>query len=115
MDAVAEVEHGHAVGDELLRWGADIITRVVRPHDVVGRLGGDEFAVLLPATATAQGEEIARRILAALAERIGATAGVASATDDVADEDGLHRRADDRLYHAKAAGTGAVAGPSSTY
>jgi diguanylate cyclase (GGDEF)-like protein len=96
---------GHAAGDELLRWCVDVITGVVRPSDAVGRLGGDEFAVLLPGIPAAEGGEVARRIVSALAERIGCAAGVAGAPDDGRDPDGLHRAADQRLYLAKPAAT----------
>lgn len=44
-------EHGHTVGDTLLRVVAHTIRANVRSIDLAARLGGDEFAVMLPHTA----------------------------------------------------------------
>jgi diguanylate cyclase (GGDEF)-like protein len=41
--------HGHAVGDELLRFLAEALRAIVRPEDAVCRLGGEEFAVVMDA------------------------------------------------------------------
>ncbi len=57
---------GHAVGDDLLRLIAHVATRHVRATDVIARLGGDEFACLLPETATAEAEQVIRRMKEAL-------------------------------------------------
>ncbi|HTL53359.1 MAG TPA: diguanylate cyclase [Planctomycetota bacterium] len=40
-------EHGHSVGDELLRRVGQTLRQGVRGEDIVARLGGDEFAILL--------------------------------------------------------------------
>jgi diguanylate cyclase (GGDEF)-like protein/putative nucleotidyltransferase with HDIG domain len=42
--------HGHAVGDEVLRAVAQVLTAQTRVHDVSCRGAGDEFAVLMPET-----------------------------------------------------------------
>ncbi|VVD60197.1 GGDEF domain-containing protein [Pandoraea anhela] len=51
--------YGHAAGDFALARVASLISRSVRPDDVVGRIGGEEFAVLLPG---ATKEEAARLV-----------------------------------------------------
>jgi diguanylate cyclase (GGDEF)-like protein len=39
-------EHGHGVGDELLRQVGEVIRGCCRPYDTPCRIGGDEFAVV---------------------------------------------------------------------
>ena len=67
-----------------------------------GRLGGDEFALLLPGVSADEARAVAARTVAALAERIGAAAGVACHPADGGDGDELHRHADADLYAVKA-------------
>jgi diguanylate cyclase (GGDEF)-like protein len=52
-------EHGHPVGDELLKWAGEFLETHLRTHDVACRTGGDEFSVLLPDTTS---EDVARLI-----------------------------------------------------
>ena len=95
--------HGHAAGDELLRWVAHTITGALRQFDAVGRLGGDEFAVVLPGTARTEALDPAARIQAALSERITATTGLATFPVDGAAREELHHHADAELYAGKRA------------
>ncbi|MDH5395621.1 MAG: DUF484 family protein [Gammaproteobacteria bacterium] len=60
--------YGHAVGDKVLRYVADIIKKQMRMSDVLARYGGEEFAVLLTNTDTVLAEEIAERIRITIAE-----------------------------------------------
>jgi diguanylate cyclase (GGDEF)-like protein len=89
---------GHPAGDELLVWTSGALHQLVRPGDAVARLGGDEFALILPGASLATGREVADRVRRALAERIQATPGSATAPADGSDIETLVRIADERLY-----------------
>jgi diguanylate cyclase (GGDEF)-like protein len=54
--------HGHLVGDDVLRALATELRNQVRESDVVGRFGGEEFTVLLPRTDTTGACRIAERL-----------------------------------------------------
>jgi diguanylate cyclase (GGDEF)-like protein len=94
-------EHGHAAGDELLCWVVRAAGGVLRPADALGRLGGDEFAAVLPGADQTEAEHVAERLRAALAERIGTSAGTAAFPVSAQDLEGLLRVADARLYDDK--------------
>ena len=122
-------QHGHAVGDELLRQFAQRLTLLVRPTDAVARLGGDEFAVLLTGVREAgHASAVADKVLAAahrpfdagaLQLHIGASVGVAFGANPAAGASGsaeLLARADAELYRAKGAGRGRQSGaPGSQF
>ena len=59
--------HGHGIGDEILRYVADVLRGAVRGSDVVCRLGGEEFAVIMGGA----GGRNARSLAARLLKRIG--------------------------------------------
>jgi diguanylate cyclase (GGDEF)-like protein len=61
---------GHAAGDAVLVYVADVLRAAVRPADVLGRLGGDEFAVLLADTGAAEAEQVVQRLLDALRDAV---------------------------------------------
>jgi len=110
-------QHGHPMGDEILRMVAKRLKRLVRPTDAVARLGGDEFAIVLKnVTERAGAEGVADKVIAAahapfhvgqLTLQIGASVGLAMghANDDTSWQS-LIARADAQLYQAKAAGRG---------
>ncbi|XVU27669.1 putative bifunctional diguanylate cyclase/phosphodiesterase [Actinoplanes sp. CA-054009] len=109
---------GHAAGDQLLTTVGERISAVVGPLSTVARTGGDEFAVLLEQVdAQADAEQIAGRIVAALAEPIevtdatgathlvrgAASVGVATSAEAAGITE-LLRRADVAMYGAKTEG-----------
>ncbi|WP_045747157.1 putative bifunctional diguanylate cyclase/phosphodiesterase [Actinoplanes rectilineatus] len=100
---------GHGVGDALLIAVAGRLTTAVRAEDTVARLGGDEFVVILDDLEPRTAEQIAHRMIGALAEPVvadghellvRASIGIADgrAGEDPAD---LLRRADIAMYAAK--------------
>ncbi len=113
-------EHGHQLGDEVLRAVASTLVRSVRKADVVARYGGEELAVVLTNTGAAGAFVLAERLRAAV-ERARVTSGerglsctasfgVASAEDAVSVSSAatLIGRADAALYAAKRAGRNRV-------
>ena len=108
---------GHAAGDAVLRMAASRITKTVREKDLVARLGGDEFAVVaqdVPGRATASA--LAERLVTVLREpfflegqrvQIGASVGVAIASESDASGDVLLKQADLAMYAGKTAGRNA--------
>jgi diguanylate cyclase (GGDEF)-like protein len=61
-------DHGHPVGDDVLRAVASACDAVVREGDCLARIGGDEFAVIAPGARSAG----VARIVASLEDAIGA-------------------------------------------
>ncbi|MGH2976799.1 MAG: GAF domain-containing protein, partial [Gaiellaceae bacterium] len=59
--------HGHAVGDELLRFLAEALRTIVRPDDAICRLGGEEFAIVMVACGGQDAVRVAERIQTRLA------------------------------------------------
>ena len=91
-------QNGHAAGDELLRWVADVLRATLRTDDVVGRLGGDEFAAIVVGGDPLY---VMGRVVAALAERVSASAGAAVFPHDGDSPDTLHAVADAAMYADK--------------
>lgn len=105
---------GHAVGDQLLIQVADRLNACVRRREPLARLGGDEFIVLLPqCRGEADARNLARRILAAIAEpyaveghvcHLSASIGIVMFPSDTDDVTSLLKKADMSMYAAKAEG-----------
>lgn len=109
--------YGHAIGDEVLAHLASVIEKTTRATDFVARYGGEEFAVLLPEVDEPDSPEVvAEKIRAAVAAAVFPTVGqmtvsIGIGVAEPADRDSLAllKRADLRLYEAKAAGRNKVA------
>lgn len=118
-------EHGHTIGDEVLRQVAHRIAGTLRMTDVLTRYGGEEFAVLQPSTETEKALSVAERIRLAVADapvhlpsgsdlRVTISIGVAAhgPNAQMSNEeqvDALTNAADAALYDAKNGGRNRVA------
>ena len=112
-------EHGHQVGDDVLRQVAAVLVEHARVIDVPARYGGEEFAVVLPECDGEEGLQVAERLRRALAAAptavpITVSAGVATFPVAAASTEALIRAADDALYEAKRAGRDRVQGAPAT-
>ncbi len=105
-------EHGHPVGDEVLRAFGEVLRRAGREADAAARVGGEEFWVLLPDTELDGALPLAERILHEVRSlrlpespvRITVSIGIAAAAARSESIEALMRRLDAALYRAKAGG-----------
>ncbi len=112
-------EHGHEVGDRVLKHVADLLRSSVRDVDLPARLGGEEFVVLMPETPLKQAGDAAERIRRSIEARplisngrplrITASVGVAACPECTSTAGDVLRLADEALYRAKAGGRNRVA------
>lgn len=108
-------EHGHAVGDAVLRAAALAIVGAIRPSDVACRYGGEELVVLLPDCSLAEAlgkAELLRARIESLSDihgtRITASLGVATMPETTSNMTEILPSADAALYRAKQGGRNRV-------
>ncbi len=103
-------EHGHEVGDRVLREVAARVTGAVRAVDTVARIAGDEFVIVAEVRDDAEAVLLAERVQDSLGRPVRlpevdltmyASIGVTTTSSADADPDELLRQADVAMYHAK--------------
>lgn len=124
---IADIDHfkrvndtyGHNKGDEVLKYVASIISSSIRKSDLAGRYGGEEFIVYADCRDLAAEQLVAEKIRRdveikteeALGFKVTISIGVASAFISGSVEKeimALVRKADQKLYKAKAEGRNRV-------
>ncbi len=106
--------HGHGVGDEVLRKTGQLLNSATRPDDIVCRYGGEEFSILMPGVSLENAEAAAEDIRTRLSElefkdvSITASLGVSGFSLGAEDPQGLLDQADQCLYVAKRNGRNQV-------
>jgi diguanylate cyclase (GGDEF)-like protein len=107
-------QHGHAVGDEVLRRFAELTRRQLRAADLLARWGGEEFLIALPHTGMADGLIALERLQQRLREAsdagelpAGLSVSFSAGVAEVGPDEPLERaieRADQAMYRAKTGG-----------
>lgn len=107
-------DHGHAVGDEVLKSFAGLVEANTRAQDVFCRWGGDEFLLMCDNTALSEAVAIAEKLRTVISEypwppgvKVTCSFGVAEMDPDESIGSFI-RRADVSLYKAKEAGRNKV-------
>ena len=106
-------EHGHLVGDDILRAIAEVLRNGVRAPASLGRLGGEEFVILLPRADEPSARRLAERVVSEVraldvsrwlpGRRV--TVSIGFTLSAPGDSVGLMlRRADEAMYRAKHSG-----------
>lgn len=111
-------QHGHAVGDMVIRIFAEELTNGAVGHELVARLGGEEFVVVLANTLPGRAERAVVNIVRSFAAReirVGealirctVSAGLAFGSQRADSFEAVLNRADAALYQAKRQGRNRV-------
>ena len=113
-------EHGHQIGDEVIKLVARVLQTSIKGQDVAARYGGEEFSIILPDTALQDAVTVGEHIRKSMASRkivrrnSGKTFGNITLSIGAAQYEAgeamssLIERADAALYQAKEGGRNRV-------
>lgn len=100
-------QHGHTIGDQVLREVSKLIKKHIRNADLLSRWGGDEFLVVLPHTNEDQALQLAQKLSDVIGtlqlehiQQLTISGGVAEYHHQESFDDWFNR-ADQALYQAK--------------
>ena len=114
-------QHGHDVGDAVLRQTAQALRETLRTPDTLCRIGGEEFLAICPDSSESEAWQCAERLRRGIAAApvvlpggqsltVTVSIGVATIHPDIVCAQDLVKEADLAVYRAKAAGRNRVAG-----
>jgi diguanylate cyclase (GGDEF)-like protein len=113
-------EHGHLVGDKVLKLTAKVLEENIRKADLLARFGGEEFVVVLPEIDKEHARQVAEKLRRTMEQthfpkeesqpsgHLTASFGLAAFPEDASEGDALLQLADQALYEAKANGRNRV-------
>lgn len=111
-------QHGHLVGDRVLKCIASACKGALRETDMISRIGGEEFAVILIEsdlkTSISVAERIQQRVkdleitIGDITVRVTVSIGIAVILPSDQTLDDIFKRADDALYTAKNSGRNTI-------
>ena len=115
-------QHGHQIGDEVLKQLSKLIIDIKRPYDIFARHGGEEFVLLTPRTELKEAGQIAKRICIEVKNstmpndlQLTCSFGVSQFRSDTDTADSLFVRADKALYTSKNNGRDQVTTEGEVY
>ncbi len=110
--------HGHGVGDEVIKYLADVLSEHSRPNDLVGRFGGEEFCIVMPATSLHEAATLTETLRETIEQGVGAnfldkcritaSFGIASIHSGATKPNDMVEQADKALYFSKENGRNRV-------
>jgi len=111
-------QHGHRIGDCVLKNIATILSSLMRENDFLARYGGEEFTIILTSTEKEEACIIAERFRKVISEqnircnsktlKVTASFGVASFPKDASSYQTLVEASDNSMYQAKKKGRNRV-------